>query len=76
MSSPSPTASPTPALRVLQVVVGGMTAGIVLIGVAFALILPLATPSLAAVVGLVVLGVVLHLVVERVGYRADPLPPG
>ncbi|MEO3938465.1 hypothetical protein V3N99_17165 [Dermatophilaceae bacterium Soc4.6] len=71
--SSSPVAAPTPALRVLQVVVGGMTSGIVLIGVAFALILPLAAPPLMAVLAVVVVAAAMHLLIERVGYRVAPL---
>jgi len=74
--SPTPDSSPTPALRGLQIVVGSMTAGIILIGIAFALILPLAAPPVLGVVGLVVLAASLHLLIERQGYRAAPLPPG
>ncbi len=74
--SPSPAPRPTPALRGLQIVVGSMTAGIILIGIAFALILPLTAPPVTGVLGLVVLAAALHLLIERAGYRAPALPAG
>ncbi len=64
-----------PVLRSLKVLTGGITGGIVLMGVALAFLLDFTAPALWAVLVLLIVGIGAHTVIRAVGYRAKPIPP-
>lgn len=65
---------PTPVMRSLKILVGGIAGGIVLMGVALAFILKFTAPPLWAVVVLLVIGLGAHTLIKAVGYRVRPIP--
>jgi len=64
-----------PVMTSLKVLVGGISGGIALMGVALAFILKFTAPPLWAVAVLLLIGLGAHTVIVAVGYRAKPLPP-
>jgi len=64
-----------PVMTSLKVLVGGISGGIALMGVALAFILKFTAPPLWAVAVLLLNGLGAHTVIVAVGYSAKPLPP-
>lgn len=63
-----------PVMQSLKVLVGGISGGIVLMGVALAFILKFTAPPLWAVAVLLLVGLGAQTVITTVGYRAKPVP--
>jgi len=66
---------PTPVMRSLKILVGGIAGGIVFMAVALAFVLRFTAPPLWAVVVLLLLGIGADALIRTVGYRVKPLAP-
>ena len=65
----------TAVMQTLRMLVGAVVAALFLMAVALSFVLGFTAPPLWAVVLLLVLGAVVHLALDRVGYRLEPISP-
>ncbi len=65
----------TAVMQTLRMLVGAVVAALFLMAVALSLVLGFAAPPLWTVVLLLVLGVVAHLALDRIGYRVPAISP-
>ena len=62
-------------MQTLRMLVGAVVAALFLMAVALSVVLGFAAPPLWSVVLLLVIGAVVHLALDRVGYRLPPVSP-
>ncbi len=72
--SPTGDRATAPAIQTLKILVGAVVAALFLMAVALTFVLGFGPPPIGTVVILLVLGVLAHVLIENVGYRAAALP--
>ncbi len=72
--SPSGDRATAPAIQTLKMLVGAVVGALFLMAVALSFVLGFGPPSPGVIVVLLLLGLFAHVLIEKVGYRAPPVP--